>query len=306
MAGIRRGAAAGAAAVAVVAVLGAPSAQATPTPVPAPAPGPAWASAATAAIRPGVLTTTDGGGSCTADFVFTAGGRTFLGQAAHCGGTGGETETNGCTSATVPLGTPVTIAGADGRTRTGTLAYSSWASMQRSGETDPDTCAYNDFALVALDPADVAAVNPSVPFFGGPTGIDTDGLAPGDPVYTYGNSPLRLGVATLRPKVGTTAGESGGGRGHEIYTVTPGIPGDSGSAFLSGNGAALGVLSTLNLAPLPVSNGVADLARALDYANADGGLGDVELVLGTEPFDPAPAGIPVTELSAPAGPPLGG
>jgi hypothetical protein len=28
--------------------------------------------------------------------------------------------------------------------------------MQSLGETDPDTCAFNDLALVRIDPADVA------------------------------------------------------------------------------------------------------------------------------------------------------
>ncbi len=291
--------------VGIVAVL-APAATAAP-----PAPGPAtsapaaggWAPADTAAIHPGVLTETAGGGTCTGDFVFTSGARTFLGEAAHCGGTGAETETDGCTSGTVPLGAPVTIKGSDGRDRTGTLAYSSWVTMQADGESDPDTCAYNDLALVEIDPADVADVNPSVPFFGGPTGIDTDGLAAGEQVWSYGNSPLGLG--TLRPEVGVGAGDTGGGRGHVVYTLSPGIPGDSGSAYLDATGAAVGQLSTLNLAPLPVSNGVGDIATELGYADADGGLGDIELALGTVAFDPAPPGVPADRLATPAGPPLG-
>ena len=264
-----------------------------------------WAPAASAAIRPGVLTETTGGGSCTANFVFTAGGRTFLGQAAHCGGTGAETETNGCDSGTVGLGGPVTIRGAGGRDFTGTLAYSSWVTMRANGESDPDTCAYNDLALVEIEPADVAQVNPSIPFFGGPTGIDTDGLAVGEQVYSYGNSSLRLGINSLSPKVGVSAGDTGHGRSHLVYTLSPGIPGDSGSAFLDSDGAAVGQLSTLNLAPLPVSNGVGDIAKELAYANADGGLGDIELTLGTEPFTPTPAGVDPTKLATPAGPPLG-
>ncbi len=67
----------------------------------------------------------------------------------------------------------------------------------------------------------------------------------------------------------------------------------------------MGQLSTLNLAPLPVSNGVGDIAKELAYANAEGGLGDVELALGTEPFTPTPAGSEPAQLATPAGPPLG-
>ena len=49
------------------------------------APALRWAQAATAAIHPGVLTETAGGGVCTSDFVFTAGRDVYLGEAAHCG-----------------------------------------------------------------------------------------------------------------------------------------------------------------------------------------------------------------------------
>jgi hypothetical protein len=269
------------------------------------APAQRWAPAATAAIHPGVVTETAGAGLCTGDFVFTIGATVYLGEAAHCGGTGADTETNGCTSATVPLGTPVTIDAADGSRRSGTLAYSSWVTMQAIGETDADTCAYNDLALVRIAQADVADVNPSVPFFGGPTGIDTNGLKAGEMVFTYGNSPARLGVATLSPKVGISASEAGSGRGHAVYTLSPGIAGDSGSAYLSSGGQALGLLATLNLAPLPVSNGVADLAKALDYAEANGGLGPVALALGTQPFTDTPIGVDPALLATPAGPPLG-
>ncbi len=243
-------------------------------------------------IHPGVITETEGGGACTSNFVFTAGERTFLGQAAHCAGTGEATETDGCTSGTGPLGTRVRIKATDGTDRTGTLAYSSWVAMQAGGETDPDTCMFNDFALVELDAADVADVDPSVPFFGGPTAVDTDGLPAGERVFTYGNSPLRMGVSALSPKVGVSAGDTGAGFGHLVVTASPGVPGDSGSAFLDSAGKAVGVLSTLNIAPLPASNGIADVGRALAYANAHGDLGDVELVPGTAPFNPAPVGIP--------------
>jgi hypothetical protein len=264
-----------------------------------------WAPADSAPIRPGVVTDTEGGGSCTSNFVFTSGDRTFIGQAAHCAGTGKATETNGCDSDTVGIGAPVTIKATDGTDRAGRLAYSSWVTMQANGETDPDTCSFNDFALVEIAADDVADVNPSLPVFGGPTGIDADGLGTGDLVYSVGNSPLRLGIGALGPKVGINVSDTGGGHNHDVYTLTPGVPGDSGSAFVDDSGSAFGVLSTLNLAPLPASNGVIDLAHALDYARANGDVGDVELALGTEPFDSAPAaGLPVPAL--PALPALGG
>src|SRR3546814_1156257 len=98
---------------------------------------PTWAPAASAPIHPGVMMFTDGA-QCTANFIFTNAADVFIGYAAHCAGTGGATETNGCDSGSLPLGTPVEI---DGATQPGTLAYSSWRAMQTAGETDADTCA---------------------------------------------------------------------------------------------------------------------------------------------------------------------
>ena len=71
--------------------------------------------------------------------------------------------------------------------------------MQANGETNADTCAYNDLALVKIDPADVGKVNPSVPGFGGPVGVGGASAA-GDDVFSYGNSSLRLGITQLSPK----------------------------------------------------------------------------------------------------------
>jgi hypothetical protein len=243
-----------------------------------PASAPAWAPADQAAIHPGVMTFT-AGGQCTSNFVFTQGADVYLGQAAHCSGTGGATETNGCDSGSLPNGTPVEI---DGASRPGTMVYNSWLAMQARGETNPDACAYNDFALVRIDPADVANVNPSVPGFGGPTNVGE--AANGSTVYSYGNSSLRAGVAQLSPKQGIVATTSGNGWSRTVYTVTPGVPGDSGSGFLNSTCQAFGTLSTLQAAPLPGSNGVGDLSNELDYARANSSFTSVQLAAGTEPF----------------------
>ena len=245
-----------------------------------PAAASAWAPASTAPIHPGVMTNTEGSGQCTANFIYTEGSRTFIGQAAHCAGTGEATDTNGCDAASLPLGTKVDVDGAGVR---GTLAYSSWLTMQAKGETDEETCAYNDLALVELDPADVGKVNPSIPVFGGPTGVGT--AAAGDQIYTYGNSSLRGGITQLSPKSGAVLERTPGGWSYSLYTVTPGIPGDSGSAFLNATGEALGTLSTVAIAPLPASNGVGDVGLELAYARANGHAG-LQLVNGTEPFKP--------------------
>ena len=246
-----------------------------------------WAPVDTAPIHPGVQTVTDGGGQCTANFVFSDDNDVFIGQAAHCAGTGEATDTNGCTADSQPIGTEVTIVGSDGNEYAGELAYSSWTTMQDVvHETDPDICAYNDFALVRLLEGK-NRVNPSIPVVGGPTDIDTDGTVAGDQVSTYGNSSLRLGLTQLSPHVGTSLGTSGGGWTTTVYTLTPGLPGDSGSAVVSQDGEALGILVTLALAPLPGSNGVTDLDLALDYANANAAevdLGNVTLERSDVPF----------------------
>ena len=242
---------------------------------------PTWAPAASATIHPGVQTLT-AGGQCTANFIFWDASDIYIGQSAHCASTGGATDTNGCDSGSLPLGTAVEVTGAS---RPGTLVYSSWRTMQADGETDENTCQYNDFALVRLDPADHAKVNPSVPHWGGPT-AEGGTTAVATRVYSYGNSSLRAGITLLSPKTGISLGQDSGGWNHPVYTVTPGIPGDSGSAFLGATGAALGTLSTLAIAPLPASNGVADLAHTAAYMRAhESAFAGVQLGIGTEAFD---------------------
>jgi hypothetical protein len=251
----------------------------------APAGAQAWAPADSAAIHPGVQTYTEGG-QCTANFVYADAtlSNVYLGQAAHCSSKGSNTETNGCTTDFYGSGTPVEIDGSDGNTYTGTIAYSSWETMQKQGEKDDDTCQYNDLELIKLDAGDVATTNPTVPFWGGPTG-GIGGAQAGDDVYTYGNSSLRGGVTALSPKQGTVVSVDGGGWEYTVYTVTPGIPGDSGSAFLNSTGQALGVLSFLDILPTPGGNGVGSVAKEVAYMQAHGGpLATV--VDGTEPFAP--------------------
>jgi hypothetical protein len=243
---------------------------------------PTWAPAASAPVHPGVQTYTEGA-QCTSNFVFfDSANNVYIGQAAHCSGTGGNTETNGCIAGTHPNGTPVEV---DGASRPGTMVYNSWIAMQANNESADGICYGNDFALVKLDPADAAKVNPSIPHWGGPVGI-ADTTAPGEKVLSYGNSSLRFGITQTSPKEGISLGNEGENDGwtHPVYTLSPGIPGDSGSAFLNGDGKAIGVLSVLEALPRPASNGVSDLSRALAYMRANSALGDVQLANGTTAF----------------------
>ena len=251
-----------------------------------------WAPATTAKIHPGVMTYTSGA-QCTANFVFTdTAGTVYVGQAAHCSSTGAATDTDGCKSQSLPLGTKVdfveggSLISGGTKVGSGTMVYNSWLNMQSRHESDANMCAYNDLALIKVDAAYVSQVNPSIPFWGGPTGVNSTGTAAGDTVYSYGNSSLRAGVSQLSPKQGVSLGDDGAGWSHSVYTLTPGVPGDSGSAFLDGQGRALGVLSTLALAPLAGSNGVGDVGKELAYAKAYSGISGLTLVNGTEPFSP--------------------
>jgi hypothetical protein len=223
---------------------------------------PTWNPSGT--VHPGVQTITSGG-QCTANFVFYDNNNdVYIGQAAHCASTGGPTDTNGCLTGSRPLGTTVTVNGA---TRPGKLVYSSWIAMQQPGANPTaDQCAYNDFALVKLDPLDYGRVSQVIPFWGGPNALNTTGQFIAYDVFTYGNSSLRFGLTQLSPKQGLTTNSTIATDWHiEMYTATPGIPGDSGSAVLDKNGNALGVLVTLGV---DGSNGVTSVNLALNYAKA--------------------------------------
>jgi hypothetical protein len=240
---------------------------------------PQWAPAETARIHPGVQTISPSG-QCTANFVFYDKTNVYIGQAAHCTSKGLPNETDGCTTAHLPLGTKVEVEGA---TRKGVLAYNSWVTMQRVHERDENACVGNDFALVRIDPADKRRVNPSLPIWGGPVGLDRSS-AFGETTYTYGDSSLRAGIDALSPKIGISTGDDYAGWTHGIYTVTPGIFGDSGSAVLGPTGGALGVLSTVEFFPRPLENNVSDLALALEYMKRHTSLDGVKLANGTLPF----------------------
>src|SRR5829696_7857584 len=96
-----------------------------------------WAPAATAKIHPGTMMYTSGA-QCTANFVYSdSAGNTYVGYAAHCAGTGGATDTDGCQAGSLPLGTRVTFNEGGSLIDEGTvvgggtLVYSSWLAMHR-------------------------------------------------------------------------------------------------------------------------------------------------------------------------------
>jgi hypothetical protein len=246
-------------------------------------PLPPWAPIDRAKVHPGQVLDTKGS-DCTANFVFAdAANHVYLGQAAHCSSEGNEMNFDGCKEKTLPLGTLVTVVESQ---IIGELAYNSWRTMQARHETNSSACLDNDFALVRLPDSVRDQVNPTVPFFGGPTGVNTAVVAAGDKLYAYGNTPLRGGIGMLSPKTGAVVLPVDDNWSYLAYFLTPGIPGDSGSAVMDAKGNALGVLSSLVTTPTPGSNGVSDLQRMLAYAQDMSGIKGLRLVAGTTPFSP--------------------
>ena len=80
------------------------------------------------------------------------------------------------------------------------MVYNSWLTMQSKGEADADTCAYNDLALVQVDPADAGRSTRRSRTGAARRRVSSAGTATGDTVLSYGNSELRGGVTQLVPK----------------------------------------------------------------------------------------------------------
>ena len=197
----------------------------------------AIASAAAADVRPGVQTITDGSGQCTGNFIFSDGAedlpRPVRALREHRREHRHER-----------LHRPVAAARharrGRGRVEPGLVPGRRHPRLQlvdhheaARRDVNSETCRYNDFALIEL-PAGTAT-NPTVPFWGGPQGIGGT-ATPAATSISYGNSSLRFGIEVLKPKRGVTVTSTPGGWSHTVYTATPGIPGDSGSAFLNANG----------------------------------------------------------------------
>ncbi|KRA38214.1 MULTISPECIES: hypothetical protein [unclassified Nocardioides] len=250
-----------------------------------------WTPFDKATVTPGIQTLT-GRAQCTTNFVFTdAAGNVYLGQAAHCASASGD-EINGCKARSKPLGTRVTFNlhgtsyDAGKQLAKGRLAYSSWHAMREAGEKDPNTCRFNDFALIRLNPRYHDLVNPSMPHWGGPDGLSEGGLYILDRAYGFGRSSLRRDNSPASRQAAQTMADQPETEGwaHVIIAPSPGIPGDSGSGYVDEHGQALGTLSTLSIGSI-LYNVLGDLMRELEYAREHSGIRDLRLELGTVAFD---------------------
>jgi hypothetical protein len=227
----------------------------------------AWGNPADKPLRPGV-NGDNPDGSCTTNFLYHLNDtRYFLGLAAHCFRTDGNPAWISCPTSNAPLGTRVQFFSDDGRSWGGSLAYSSFLSMQRVHEQDASICDANDLALVELDADTVQVVHPAVRGFGGPTGLAAGALADGAKLYMYGNSETRSAFGLAPTGVGNEhtgnvdSYADGGWRGVTSFTPAA-IPGDSGSGLMGPAGEAAGVLSVVSS---DGSNGFANLPFALWY-----------------------------------------
>jgi len=174
-------------------------------------------SAASAAVtlQPGAYHETDAG-SCTLNFVYTGGGKTYLGTAAHC---------------VASIGQPVRDI--DG-TAFGKVAFIG----------DQNTTAW-DFAFIEVDPEDLGRVSPAVkgwPAF--PKGVTTPAeTLLGDSIQLSGYG---LGYDTT-PATQEQRRAVMGSDDASTYTVSGPIHwGDSGGPLVHiGTGKALGIVSRL-------------------------------------------------------------
>lgn len=211
-----------------------------------------WAPIDSADVRPGVSIVS---GICTANFVFSNPDNTtfYIGTAAHC--VDGKS-----------YGDDICIAFCAGE---GTLVYSSFKEIRDGATGLCSSTSANDFALVRIDDADEDKIHPAMEHYGGPTSIDLPSQGPptGQKALTYGNSNLRFGLGNNREGVVGLSGPCE----TQIYTVTPGVFGDSGSPVILGNGTALGTLVTIEFVA-PGANGVVNLEPAVAFAESNTAL----------------------------------
>ena len=208
---------------------------------------------------------------CNAAFLLTDGVDYYTSQPAHCSFKGGGRQMDGCDPLPAVYGGHVEFEPLVYRigpnTWEGYVYYNSWREMEQSGETDPDACRHNDFALIKVDIASDDWV-PSLPGRGGPHGLasSVDFL---ETVYGAGQ----------QKALGTTAGgwnvtvPNGAG----VDLVGGGFVG--GTPYLDSEGAAFGYLRW--------PGEVTSLTRALEYMKDHTDAFDgVTLVDGVDPFVP--------------------
>ncbi len=213
---------------------------------------------------------------CTTNFLYHYNWeRFFLGSAAHCHTENDPETADGCdfTETEFPeLGSTVEFTDTE---HAGTLVYSSWIAMHSANESNENACVGNDFSLIEISPDTFHAMH-NAPRWN----IQQDIKAykqpfVGQDVQAYGSSSMRCtdwacerdggadgSVNTLKGKHREIRNE---GYKHRVSLTPSGVPGDSGGPLLSMDGHAIGVASTIIIAPQVGDNTYADVNHALNY-----------------------------------------
>ncbi len=246
---------------------------------------PPWPSLEEALLRPGdklfpADVDPEGGTivTCTVNFVFTSPGNAtlYIGAASHC--------VDG-----MRLGDELRLSG-DVR---GLLAYCSWGTMDESEictekvsagiATTDEAGIANDLALFRIHPEDRDHVHPALRTWGGPTNLAGD-VDAGMIALTYGNSVMRDGgrddVHAGDDREGVVT-EKGAWKTRVLFPA-PTLAGDSGSPVITGDGSALGIVTTAQ----GTTTGVLNLEPALAYLHEHTDL-TVELATWPQLQDPA-------------------
>lgn len=220
---------------------------------------------------------------CTANYVWQSGSQRYLGAAGHCflgdpeDEVGSAAELNGvvvdvCVAECYFGGVSSQLI--SGRmVRLGDVVY----ARQARGDEDLG----EDFGLVAIPPELAELVRPTMPTWGGPTGVAEVGA--GDGICSYGNG-LVVGE-TFATKARTGVGAATDRDAGAWYGTYPANLGDSGSAVnlcdLGTGTAGIGVLThlTVGFDGGPITTGGTTVAKAVQLAR-EGGL-SICLVLDT-------------------------
>jgi hypothetical protein len=176
-------------------------------------------------VRPGGDLRTDLG-QCTLNFLFvTPEGERYIGTAGHCI-LGEGPVADGAGEKMWPKGQGPAAKDPEGK-RFGEFAY---AVLQ-----DP-----KDFALIRLDPG--VEASPEMCNYGGPSGINEDTSGEMTVLHYFGNG---IGIGTALPARSAVA--MGLPNADHVYAAGLALPGDSGSAVISEDGRAVGVLVTVGI-----------------------------------------------------------
>lgn len=186
-------------------------------------------------IRPGQLIIVNGGVLCSSNFVFTGGGRYYIGTAGHCGGVGDQVSMLYAPKGLVDIGTIVRSTGNPGARRA------------------------PDFALVQIHSSLTADISPSMAYWGGPTGVFTGtGIQP----------VLHAGWGLVVGTGGTPRAGLAYQWGDEYRFEGAIVFGDSGSGAVVAGGLAAGNITHIAVNTgdnVPVWNGGTRMTKILSY-----------------------------------------